>query len=521
MGRASTAPASTRALDSAVLGATVISGAAVMAVEILGTRVVAPVFGVDLFVWSALLSVTLLALAVGYLLGGKAADRWPGPKGVGYVLLGSGFLLGLSVLLRRPVLSAAQGLGPRVGPLVSAGLLFGPALTVMGMMGPLAIRASAHELAKSGRRVGFIYAISTAGSLAATLLVGFVFIPRFETRTIAWFVAIVLALAGGVFLASLRKLSALAAIAVVGLGLLPDRRALPEGLHVPARSQSLYGLLEVIEDDKRQLRVLRADHSLIGAQWMGDGSSAFDFVNIIALAPLLRPNAKDVLQIGLGIGSAPMEMARAGLTNDVVELDPHVVAYAKEFFGFTPNGQVAAEDGRRYLAETTKSYDIIVHDTFTGGTTPEHLLTQEAFSLVHARLRPNGVMVLNFVGHQRGPRAAGALATLATLRTVFKEVRAFRDVSPADGPDELSNIVFFASDSPFEFSGIAARAPDGPIARVAAKIADWELFRSEAETSGAPIVTDERNPLALLEMPTAAEHFSAMQSLLPREVWVE
>ena len=77
MGRSSGVPTSPRALDIAVLGATVLSGAAVMAVEILGTRVVAPVFGVDLFVWSALLSVTLLALAVGYLLGGRAAGRWP------------------------------------------------------------------------------------------------------------------------------------------------------------------------------------------------------------------------------------------------------------------------------------------------------------------------------------------------------------------------------------------------------------------------------------------------------------
>jgi len=492
-----------------------------MAVEILGTRVVAPVFGVDLFVWSALLSVTLLALAIGYLLGGKSADRSPGPKGVGYVLLGSGLLLALSVLLRRPVLSAAQGLGPRLGPLVSAAVLFGPALTVMGMMGPLAIRASAHDPARSGRRVGFIYAVSTAGSFVATLLVGFVFIPRFETRTIAWFVSSVLALAGGAFLARFRKLSALAAVAVVGLGLLPDRRALPEGLHVRARSQSLYGLLEVIEDDNRRLRVLRADHSLIGAQWMTDGSSAFDFVNIISLAPLLRPNAKDVLQIGLGIGSAPMQMARAGLKNDVVELDPQVVAYAREFFGFTPNGLVAAEDGRRFLVETTKTYDIIVHDTFTGGTTPEHLLTQEAFEQVHSRLRRNGLMVLNFVGHQRGPGAAGALLTLATLRTVFRGVRAFRDVSPSEGPDELSNIVFFASDGPLDFSNLAGRAPDGPIARVAAKISDWEIFRSPADAVDVPIVTDERNPLALMEMPTAAEHFTAMQSLLPKEVWVE
>ena len=41
-----------------------VAGAAVLAIEILGTRVLGPFYGVSLFLWSALISVTLLALSV-------------------------------------------------------------------------------------------------------------------------------------------------------------------------------------------------------------------------------------------------------------------------------------------------------------------------------------------------------------------------------------------------------------------------------------------------------------------------
>src|SRR3954468_3182492 len=104
----------------------------VMAIEIVGTRVIGPVFGVDLFVWSALLAVTLASLAAGYYAGGILADRKPGPTLLGSVVAGSGMLLCLPPLLSHGVLSAAERLGPRAGALFGAGLLFAPALVALG-----------------------------------------------------------------------------------------------------------------------------------------------------------------------------------------------------------------------------------------------------------------------------------------------------------------------------------------------------------------------------------------------------
>ena len=50
-----------------------------MSLEILGSRVLAPAFGSSVYVWGGLISTFLMALAVGYGLGGRLADYRPDP----------------------------------------------------------------------------------------------------------------------------------------------------------------------------------------------------------------------------------------------------------------------------------------------------------------------------------------------------------------------------------------------------------------------------------------------------------
>src|SRR5437868_3882131 len=100
-----------------------VTGAAALTIEILGTRIVGPSFGVSLFVWSALLAVTLGALATGYYVGGVAIDRAPTPCLVGATVTASGVLLVVVRASAHFVLRSAEGLGPRLGALVSAAVL--------------------------------------------------------------------------------------------------------------------------------------------------------------------------------------------------------------------------------------------------------------------------------------------------------------------------------------------------------------------------------------------------------------
>jgi SAM-dependent methyltransferase len=494
-----------------------VTGAAALAIEILGTRIVGPSFGVSLFVWSALLAVTLGALATGYYVGGVVIDRVPTPRLLGLAVTASGVLLGLVRASSHLVLQSAERLGPRSGALISAAVLFAPSLVALGMTGPIAVRLATRDLRAAGRNVGSIYAVSTAGSLVATLVIGFWVVPAFETDQILTGTATVLILLGAGSLARRGRRSALALVFVPALASAIPKPSLPSGLDVLARSQSLLGLVEVIDDRNRGVRFLRADHSIIGAEFTRDHSPGFAFIHLLESVRFLRPRATNMLEVGLGIGSLPMVLGRRGIKADIVEIDPAVVRFAQQYFGFSTRGEIHVEDARTFLRLTDQRYDLIVHDTFTGGTTPDHLLSLEVLKRIHELLRPGGVLALNFVGYADGPQAEGTWAVARTVRAVFSKVRMFGDGPPQANPGEARNLVFFASDAAIEFNVPQNADFDGPACeQVLRAFQGWEMPNLEPD---GPVITDAHNPLARLQLPIAEAHFAAMNKLLPVEVW--
>ena len=501
-----------------LFGTVFVTGAIVMTIEILGTRIIAPVFGVNLFVWSALLAVTLGSLAIGYYAGGIWVDRKPSPRLPGLVVLIAGMLLGIVPALRHSVLAAAESQGPRGGPLLSAAVLFAPCLLVLGMIGPITARLATTELRVAGHGVGSVYAVSTAGSLVGTLVTGFVIVPVYDTAQILFGAAMLLTFLGAASLVWHRRYAALVGLAVPLLGRAAPAPVLPAGIEVRDHSQSLYGLVEVIDDRNRDVRFLRADHSILGAQFLRTGAPGFAFVNLLAGIRCLRPTAKNALQIGLGTGGVGAALGAHGITVDVVEIDPAVIRFATQYFGFTTRGEVHEEDARTYLRRTARHYDLIVHDTFTGGTTPEHLLSVEVMRRLHDVVEPGGIVALNFVGYQEGPKASASSAVARTLRSVFPVVRAVRDSAPDHDPGAPGNLIFFASDDAIDFGG----PPNGPSEDQSCKGAlrsfqDWEVLKHVPD--GA-LITDANNPLARLQLPLAEEHFGAMNELLPIAVWL-
>jgi hypothetical protein len=496
-----------------------ITGSAVMLIEILGTRIVGPVFGVSLFVWSALLAVTLAALAGGYYLGGVLADRARSPVLMHAVVVLAGVLLGTTPLTRHALLSAVQAFGPRIGPMLGASLLFAPSLLVLGTLGPIAVRLDAVDVRASGRRVGGVFAISTLGSLAGTFLTAFALIPSFDVDQILCGTAALLVATGAVPLALRRRPAALTLILLpVLIRFLPDT-SLPTGFQIVDQSQSLYGLVEVIDDFGRGVRLLRSDHSIIGAEISSDHSSAFSFVHLLELVRFVRPRAKSMLQIGLGIGSLPMALAPHGIVADVVEIDPAVVRFAREHFGFSTQGQIFVADARAFLTTITRKYDLVVHDTFTGGSTPEHLLSIEVLRRIQKVLTSDGVLVLNFVGGTSGSGGEASRLVARTLRAVFKNVRAFSDGLADPQHESISNIVFFASNGELKFELPHNRPLENEnTERVFGSFRAWEVLKDVP--NAGPTISDDLNPLSRLELPIAEEHASAMNKLLPLELWL-
>ena len=491
-----------------------LTGAAVMVIELLGTRLIAPFYGTSLYVWSSLISVTMIALAAGYFAGGRWADH-SGGRGLPVVIAGAGLLTVLIPLAARWVLLATDPLGLRAGAFVSALLLFFPALSLLGMVSPLAIKQATERLAGVGAGAGGIYAVSTLGSVAGTLLLGFYLFPRLGSREILTSVGALLLALGLVLALYQRSRSAegraaqlavwvcgllgLAGALLVNLALKPaDPRATDgRGYSLLSDRESLYGWVRVLDNKAQDRRLLASDASVIGGATLSTGETLLEYQQIISQLPLAWPNIHRVLLIGQGAGHMAMAMRKQhGIVTDTVEIDPAVADAADQFFGFVPSGRRIVGDARYEIAHLQGPYDLIIHDCFTGGTEPVHLLTEETFQRLHRLLAPDGLLALNTVAFYENGRNPALASIVRTVAGAFAEHTVFR----ATAEDDFNDFVILASSKPIRLD----------TSQLGEDTAAWFKEReAPVDAKSGVVLTDNLNPLEHMQL-QKSERYRAM-----------
>ena len=479
--------------ETYVLLASFLVGAIILVVEIIGTRAISPYYGASVYVWSSLIGVTLASLALGYFLGGWAADRWPHPPALAFEMIGGAVWLLLVPWMRQGVLTATTSLGLRLGSLVSAALLFAPALVLLSMTGPIAIRLVTSNFTFLGRGVGKIYGISTAGSMLGAILTGFVLIPSFSVSSVLEGSAVALLVlgCGGLFVA--RRMAQAGSVLVVGLlGCVALTRAPAPPSNVAYLGNSFHGELKVVDVDSSRLLLINGiDNGFVDRQSMAPRAP---YIELFRYLPLARPNAKRALCIGLGAGSVPrVFQVEYGLATDVVEIDPAIVDVAQRFFGFPSAIPVIVEDGRTYVEHAPHRYDFVVLDAFASETLPAHLFTREFFARVDAILEPGGILAINMIGLAEGPAASAWRSIYRTLAERFAHLRAFASEQNSDARDRYTNLFLLASQGPLPSpTSLGTRAVFGSMQR-------GEIH--DDSTAPAHVLTDDYSPLETLQLP--------------------
>ncbi len=171
---------------AAVIAIACWSGFMVMGLEILSGRILAPTFGSSIYVWGAVITVFMVALAVGYLAGGRLSLNSPRVSTLCLLHFASGILLIPVALFAEPVLESvfAYTQDPRTGSLISCVILFFVPAAVCGSVSPYAVRLLVSEAHAAGFYAGLLYFFSTAFSAAGTLLTSFYFVLLFEVNQI-------------------------------------------------------------------------------------------------------------------------------------------------------------------------------------------------------------------------------------------------------------------------------------------------------------------------------------------------
>lgn len=411
-----------------------VTGGVIMIVEILGAKMLAPYVGTSHFVWTAQIAVTLIALAAGYYAGGWLADRSPRLYRLYGCILAAAIYLCLSVLLIEPVAYWCLGFKLAVGSLLASASLFFVPLSLLAMVGPFFVRVLTVSVAAVGGNVGRLTAISTIGSVIGTVLIGYVLIPFFANSTTMLMTAGVLTGVSGGFLAlgpksERRPISGTVAVLFVALlaaGALrrEELRRWP-GMKELHRGNSNFGMLQVIDTEDGTRRFYLNDYLTQNTYSPQDKHSLSMFTYALReFALAYTPAVHDVLCIGMGVGIVPMDFARQGARVDVVEINPAVVPLARRYFDCQPERfNLTVADGRQFLNQSRKAYDVIILDAFLGDSSPSHLLTIESFRAMQRSLNPAGTLVANtFVTLEPGRDFFGASLD-QTLKQVFRHVR--------------------------------------------------------------------------------------------------
>ncbi len=431
-----------------------IAGAAVMILELVGSRLVAPYLGTSLFVWTSLIGVILGCLSLGYWLGGKVSDRRPDYGAFSAVLFTSAVLTAAIALIGDPVLVIVQDkiLDVRVGAVVATAVLFGLPAVLLGMVSPYAARLKLTDVGHSGSTVGALYALSTLGSIAGTFLCGFVLIARFCVPSILLVVAGMLAVLSIVAFGHRWVI----AKAVVALLFMSGAFVAESYANAPHTNgfvdvNTPYNRVWIFDGystkDNARVRVMQINDENSSAMFLDQDGLVHDYTKYYRLARHFRPGFKRALMIGGAAYSYPKDFLKeyTDATLDVIEIDPKLTELAKKYFGLKsdPRLRIFHEDARTYLNRTSEKYDVIYGDAFRSFSVPYHLTTREAARRMYDALNDDGVVLVNLISAVEGEKGKLLRAMLATFKSVFPRVLIYA-VDDADDGSRPQNIMLVA-----------------------------------------------------------------------------
>lgn len=519
-----------------------LSGAVLMSLEMVGSRILAPTFGSSIYIWGSLIVVVMAALTLGYYLGGRIADRYPHLLVIGIILAGAGAFIGFFPFWTSQVNSFCGRLEPRAGSLLAACAFFFLPSILLATVSPYAVKLAGRDFENLGNIAGRLSAISSTGSVFGTLVTSFFLIPLTGVRNIVHSLGLILLLLALIIIgreAAQGKRSAPGLLWVRrGVGLLvlvlivllavfwrsTARRAAFNRDEVLYERDTLYNHVQVTQYGS--LRYLRFDNSMQSAIDLNNPlHMVFRYTSFLHLGVVAHPQPERVLFIGLGGGSAPLKFLHdypSLKAVDAVEIDPEVVKVARTYFALPedPRLRVVTQDGRLFIQHTAEEiargqstpYDLVVIDAYSSSTIPYHLTTMEFLQAVRQVLAPDGVVVSNIIGAITGPYSSLFRAMTRTFGAVFPQCYIF-PVYGWDGEDDTAeqNIILIATVDPHFRSKAAwqkqaeelyAReriVEDVPV--FVRNMVDDPLVFQEAWLADVPLLTDDYAPVDTLNHP--------------------
>ena len=485
-------------------------GAGTLGSEIAAARLLAPWFGASTIVWANTIAIVLVALSIGYAIGGRFADRDPRPVGLARIVLVASVLLAVVPFVSGPFLRQAVkavdqlSAATFLGSLVGVGVLLAIPLLMLGMVSPYAVRLSVDSVADAGRTAGRLSAIATVGSLTGTFASSLLLIPVVGTRRTFLIFAALMAIAALPHLLGRARLLALGVpVVILALMAIPTGtlKQASGGERVVWEKETEYQYARVLldTDGERTLELNEghAVHSIYSPdEWLVGGY--WDEMLSLATTPTGGgPGSVAILGNAAGTTARAIGHYYPDTRIDAVEIDGELTEVGKEQFDLTaPKLRTHTADARPWLQATDDTFDVIMVDAYRQPYIPFYLATEEFFDLVRERLNPGGVVIIN-VGHPSDSDALEKVLT-ATMATSFGQQNTWRNPVSSTSTVLLGTT---AAEPKQQLRRAAASAPSE-----LANVLEASAGRLSPGLDGGRVYTDDRAPVEwLVDTSLAAE----------------
>ena len=434
-----------------------LSGACALGAEVVWTRLMGMMLGSTVYVFSIILAVFLIGLAMGSGGGSWLVRIVCGAPAARLALGWCQVLLTLGIAWTAYMIADSLPYWP-INPLLAISpwhtfqldmvrclwAILPPAI-LWGASFPLALGAVASPGEDPGRLVGGIYAANTLGAIVGALSISLALIPWIGTRNSQRVLLVVSALSALLVLAPharkqrSKALAASLAVSMVVAGLLAWRvDAIPGELIA-------YGRRMAISAGKAKILFTAEgrNSSVAISQW-NDGAIEIDVNGHVEattepydmklqrtvghLPALLHPHPQSVLGIGFGAGvSAGTFTTYPSIRQiTVCEIEPIIPPISTRYFAQqdydvldNPRTRIVYDDARHFVLTTLEKFDVIAADpldVFVKGTAA--LYSKEYFEAVKRHLNPGGLFTLYVPLYE------------SDVKTVKSELATFMDVFP-------------------------------------------------------------------------------------------
>lgn len=455
-----------------VLAAAAIVGFAFLLMELVWYRMLAPILGGTTFTFGLILAAALLGIGAGgaaYSLRRDVSRPHAGTFAVTCMLEALAIMIPYALGDRLAIASnllrsfgRAGFTGSVIGWSAIACIVVTPAGFVSGYQFPILIALLGGGRKKVAQHVGQTYAFNTGGAIAGSLAGGFGLIPLLSAPG-CWQLAALLLVGTGIFTAAYaaraRKLGAVAAAALIGVGTLACTSALgPTALWrhtgIGAGRSPQPGNVNAIRDwmhDSRRsvvwdidgressIAVIDNDDLFFVVNGKTDGSARGDAGTQVMsgiVGALAHPAPKRIFVIGLGTGSTAGWLASLESVErvDVVELEPAILRVADLFRDVNrdvlhnPKVKISIGDAREVLLTTRERYDVIFSEPsnpYRAGIAS--LYTREFYESTKKLLTPGGVFVQWVQAYDID--AATVRTIYSTVRTAFPYIETWQTTS--------------------------------------------------------------------------------------------